>query len=333
MQTFLTPDPITLEIRNASGNIQIVLTDTTTTTVDVSASTSHPLGFLDDVFSAIGVGRSSSGRPAGGWAGRLESLGRGRPFGGGLFGEQHANDQPAEDGPTGPATDRSGAAPTRDDLVESVRVEHRDTDKPSVLIDTDSARDGWRSSFDIIVTAPNGSNIRILSQSSDVTVSGPAGIVDVRSASGDVQLDETSGKTLVQTASGKIRLAAAGSEVDFRTASGDVEVGPVGGDALVHTTSGSIKVGAVAGNISARSVSGDVRVADATSGSAEVNAVSGDVEIGVHAGSLASINLSTVSGSTDTDFAVAGEAPEGDAPVLEITVKTTSGDIRLRRAA
>ncbi len=310
MHTFLTPEPLTLEIRNAAGDTQIVLTDTQTTTVVVTPSDSHPLGFLDDMFKAFGGGRG---------------FGRSRQFGRGPFGDQ----------PTAMAD--LGNTDTQkvmlDDLADAVRVEHRAGEHGSVIVDTDPAKDGWRSAFTVTVTAPTGSNIRVQSQSSDVTVTGSARLVDVRTASGDVQLDQTTGKTLIQTASGDVGITAAGAEVDIRTASGDVEVGPVAGDALVHTTSGDIRLGAVAGNISARSVSGDVKVSDAVSGQAEINAVSGDVQIGVHAGSLASINLSTVSGSTDTDFEINGEVPDGDAPVLAITVKTTSGDIRLHRAA
>jgi len=305
MHTFLTPEPITLEIRNAAGEIQIVLTDTQTTTVTVNAGTSHPLGFLDDVFKAFGgVGRGFA---------------RGRQFG--PFGEQQ------------PPTEPDSQQAMMDDIAAAARVEHREGDHSTVIVDTDPARDGWRSAFNVSVTAPTGSNIRVQSQSGDLTVTGVAGLVDVRTASGDVQLDETTGKTLVQTASGDVGIGTAGAVVDVRTASGNVGVGPVGGDALIHTTSGDIRLGAVAGNISARSVSGDVRVSDAMAGQAEINAVSGDVQIGVHAGSLAAINLSTVSGNTDTEFEVTGDAPDGDAPVLEITVKTTSGDIRLHRAA
>ena len=53
MQTFLTPEPITIEIRNASGEIRVDLADVATTTVDVVAATSHPLGFLDDVIQGM----------------------------------------------------------------------------------------------------------------------------------------------------------------------------------------------------------------------------------------------------------------------------------------
>ncbi|SDP41560.1 DUF4097 and DUF4098 domain-containing protein YvlB [Nakamurella panacisegetis] len=310
MKTFLTPDPVTLEIRNATGDIQIILTDTSTTTVDVTAGTSHPLGFLDDVFKAFG----GPGR-------RFEGFARGRGYHGGPFGDA-GNDS------GDPLT-----ADTRENLTDLVRIEHREGDDPTVIVDTDPARDGWRSSFSVTVTAPTGSNIRVQAQSSDLTVTGTAALVDVRTSSGDVRLDETGTRTLVQSASGDIDIAAAAGNVDIRTASGDVQTGPIEGDALVHTTSGDVRLGAVTGNISARSVSGDVRVSDATAGQAEVNAVSGDVEIGVHPGSLASINLSTVSGTTDTDFEVQNEVSDGDAPILTITVTTTSGDIRLRRAA
>ena len=302
VHTFLTPEPIALDIRNAAGVVTVQLTDTATTSVRVSTASSHPLGFLDDMVKSLA-------------GGRFQGLGRGRGFGlgAGLFGDQM---------PSG-AGDAAGA----------VRVEHLTGEHAAVLIDSNSGREGWRVAFTIEVTAPSGSDVRVKSQSSAVTVTGVAGSADVRTASGDVQLDRTQRKAFIQTASGDVAITAAGGQIDIRTASGTVEVGPVGGDALIHSTSGDIRLGAVAGNISVRSVSGDVQVADAVAGQAEVDAVSGDVRIGVHAGSVASVNLTTFSGSTDTEFEVTGQAPDGDAPVLDIRVSTTSGDIRLHRAA
>lgn len=306
MKSFLTPDPITLEIRNAAGEIQIVLTDTPTTTIDVIAGTSHPLGFLDDVLKAFGGGRG---------------FGRGRSSG----------EQPVD--PSDRPTGGIDTAETPTDITDLVRIEHREGDRPAVVVDTDPARDGLRTSFTVVVTAPLSCSVRVQAQSADVVVTGTADLVDVRTASGDTKLDRTGAKTLVQSASGDVRITAAGGDVDVRTASGSVQIGQVAGDALVHTASGDVALGAVSGDVNARSVSGDVKVADATSGIARVSVVSGDVEIGVHPGSLAAIDLSTVSGRTVTDFEISGQAPDGDSPVLEITVNTTSGDIHLRRAA
>lgn len=286
MQTFLTPGPLTLEIRNSAGSVEIDLTDTTTTTVDVQPSSGHPLGFLDDVFRAFGP--------------------RGR---------QDAPD-PAQ-------------------ILDLVRVKHRHADgaSASLIIDTDPARSTWRAAFTIRVTAPADSNIRVQAQSADVRQTGVAALAEVRTASGDVQLDEVHRNSAVQTASGDVTIRRAGADLEVRTASGDVEVGPIAGNALVHTTSGDIRLAATGGNVNARSVSGDVRVTDAISGLTEVTAVTGDIEIGVHPGSLASVNLSTLTGDTHSDFEVLDDAPADGQPTLSIRVKTTSGDIRLRRAA
>lgn len=308
MHTFLTPEPVTLEIRNAAGEVRVVLTDTPTTTVEITPVTSHPLGFLDDVFKSFGG--SFGGAPFGGRGGR--GMARMRQFG--LGGDETST--------------------TAEDVAAAARVEHRPTGSGGTIeIDTDPARDGWRSSFTVLVTAPNGSSVRVKAQSSDVSTSGPSALADVRTASGTVTLDQVLGRALVQTASGSVEIAGVGGDADVRTASGDIHVGAIGGNVVAHTTSGRIDIGAVTGDISARSVSGDVLLADAAAGQADVSAVSGDVAIGVHPGSVAAVNLVTVSGTTATDFEVSPEAPEGDAPVLQITVKTTSGDIRLHRAA
>ena len=330
MHTFLTTEPITLEIRNASGEIRVDLADVATTTVDVVATSSHPFGFLDDVFRAV----ASKGAQFG--VDRKAFAGGGRP----------RFDRPSYD---------DSAAGAGDDPAERVRVDLRqpadESGAATLIVDTDTARDGWKSSFMVHVTAPIASGIRIQSQSADVTVTGRADRLETRTASGDVKVDEVTGRSVVQTASGDVAINAT-AECDVRTASGDIEVQSTGSDAVLHSTSGDIRVDNPAGNVNARSVSGDVRVLDAKSGQAEVVTVSGDVEIGIHAGTLAAVDLSTVSGATDSDFEVTDQAPRvvdadngantengadgeeaaEEGPTLDLRVKTTSGDIRLRRS-
>jgi hypothetical protein len=342
MHTFLTPEPITVEIRNASGDIRVDLADVTTTTVDVVASSGHPFGFIDDVIRAV--------------ASKGQSVGAGRIFGG-----DRRFDRPSDSYEGGPA----------DDPAERARVDYREpvTGKGGTLIvDTDPARDGWKSSFTVHVTAPASSGIRIQTQSADVDITGRSDRLETRTASGDVRIDEVTGKSLVQTASGDVIVNVTG-ECDIRTASGDIVVQAVTSEAVVHSTSGDIRLENLTGNTNARSVSGDIRVLDVTSGRAELTTVSGDVEVGIHAGSLAAIDLSTISGSTESDFEVSDEVPVGDqpvggssvddssfgdssvsdsflgddasaagpeqaeSPVLDLRVKTTSGNIRLRRSA
>lgn len=328
MHTFLTPEPITVEIRNASGEIRVDLADVATTTVDVVASAGHPLGFLDDVFRAVAAKAQSVG------AGRSRST-------------NYGND--------GLGSDTFGGTDSAEDPAERVKVDLREApaDRPgtaTLSVDTDPARDGWKSSFTVHVTAPTASGIRIQSQSADVIVTGSAERLEARTASGDIRVDEVTGRSVVQTASGDIVIDAT-ADCDLRTASGAIEVRSVTADAVVHSTSGNVRLSSTTGNVNVRSVSGDVRVLDATSGRTEVVTVSGDVEIGIHAGSLTAVDLSTVSGSTNTDFEVSDDVPAPppadsaqqdpemtfekaaqEEPILDLRVKTTSGDIHLRRA-
>ncbi|GGL95295.1 DUF4097 family beta strand repeat-containing protein [Nakamurella endophytica] len=301
MYTYLTPEPLTVEIRNAAGQVHIDLSDTTTSTVDVTA-TGGPLGFLDDVVRAFG----GNGR------------GRGWGFAGGA---QRPGDPASAGDPADPA--------------DRVRVEHTASgeDGGRLIVDTDPANAGWRTAFVVRVTAPAHSSVRVQSHSADVTVTGPADRVEIRTASGDVRLTEARSDLAAHTASGDVHVDRAGGSVDVRSASGTLHVGEVAGDALVRATSGNVHVGPADGDVSVRSVSGDVRITDVGGGRTEVDSVSGDVEIGVRQGTRASLNLSTLSGSTDTEFEVSDTAPDGDAPLLEIRVRTTSGDIRLHRAA
>jgi hypothetical protein len=282
LHSFATPEPTTLEIRNASGDVVVTLTDTASTSVEVTAVQGQGFEFLDRVLRNV---------------------------------------------PWNPGGDPDAGA---GDPAGRVRVEERNG---TIVIDTDTARPGWRSSFLIVVTAPVGSGVRVQSQSADVRISGRSGRAEVRTASGEVQVDDVDGGALLQTASGDVLVGQVGGDLDAKTASGSITAGAVGGAATVVTTSGDIRLATAGEGIVGRSVSGDVRIADAVRGRLEATSVSGDVEIGVHPGSGATVSLATLTGDTNTDFEVTDSPTDPEAgPVLDIRVKTTSGDIRLRRA-
>jgi hypothetical protein len=371
MHTFLTPEPITVEIRNATGEIRVDLADVAATTVDVTTSASHPLGFLDDIFKAVAAkGAQFTGDR------KVFSTGRARSENDG-FG-------------SGPSTEP-------EDPADRVRVDLRQpvdgNGVATLIVDTDPARTGWKSSFSVHVTVPTNSGIRIQSQAADVTVVGVSNRLETRTASGDVTVDQVAGRAVVQTASGDVSIAATG-DCDIKTASGEITVGKVGASALVHSTSGDIEIGSPAGNVNARSVSGEITVRDVVTGRTELTTVSGDVEVGIHAGTLTAVDVNTISGHTESDFEVSDEIPrpatddsqaEGNPapaqdpldvaaqawgsdpidldlegprvdattapdepadreaatdepaaqqePKLDLRIKTTSGDVRLRRAA
>lgn len=63
MHSYLTPDPITCEVRNAAGAVTVDLTDTSMTTVEVIAADDQPGGFLDDVIRSV-AGWAPAEQPA-----------------------------------------------------------------------------------------------------------------------------------------------------------------------------------------------------------------------------------------------------------------------------
>jgi hypothetical protein len=298
VDTFLTPDPIVVEIRNAAGDIRIDLTDTHTTTVEVGPVTGGAMSFLDGVLRSAGVSRDGEEpRP------RVELI-PARPARTGPVGDT--------DTETGPATDRP-------------------TGKARLVVDTDPARTSWRSAFSVVVTAPAKSDVRVQSQAADLTVRGPANQVDARTASGMVVLDEADGALAASTASGAVTVGATGGQTDIRTASGNITVGSVQHGATVATTSGAVELSSVQAAASVRSVSGRVTVADLVDGGVDITSVSGDVVVGVHPGTAASLALHTASGTAGSDLHVTPDAPQGASPA-SIAVTSTSGDIRVRRS-
>lgn len=357
---FLTPEPVTVEIRNAAGDVQVDLVDAVTdgagpahvTTVEVlAAGGGQPLGFLDDIFKAVNSGRlgeelrsafgrrdtgdgTAGGGPAawfGGSAGRDDDGhykgGPGGGFGGfGGFG--------------------AGSVGADEDPADRVRVEHTepraDGRRAIVVVDTDPARSGWRSSFTIRVRAPRGSGVRAQTQSADVAVTGVADRLEIRTASGAVAVDRVTEKAVVQTASGAVTVTEA-TDADLRTASGRIGADHLDGTVVAHSTSGDIRIDRMSGDGSVRTVSGDVRLAEVGPGRLEAVSVSGDVEVALRPGVGAAVNLSTISGVTDSDLTINDRSggPDGDQtpgesptaqPDLDLRVTTTSGDIGLRRA-
>jgi DUF4097 and DUF4098 domain-containing protein YvlB len=98
--------------------------------------------------------------------------------------------------------------------------------------------------------------------SGDVTVRSIDGAADVNTASGDVELGRVGGELVAKAASGDINVNEAGADVKIRTASGDQRIGGViAGSVELQSMSGDISVGIRQGSnvwVDARAMSGDL---------------------------------------------------------------------------
>ena len=182
------------------------------------------------------------------------------------------------------------------------------------------------------VRCPEGAAASVRTKSADVSARGRLAKAHVASASGDVELERVEGDASFETASGDVAIAETGGDVTVHTASGDVDLGRVGGRLRANLVSGDVRARAVEGSVTVNVVSGDVEVGEVVAGTVTVQSVSGDVEIGVRRGSRVHVDANTLSGTTHSELEL-GDAPVGGGgPLVELRVKTVSGDVSVVRA-
>jgi DUF4097 and DUF4098 domain-containing protein YvlB len=132
-----------------------------------------------------------------------------------------------------------------------------------------------------------------------------------------------------------VHVGEAGSSLEVQSVSGDLHVGSVRGDIRAQLVSGDVHVRDAGASISTNTVSGDQRFEAVQRGRIELKAISGDVMVGVRSGSRVYVDANTVSGSTSSELELSDSpapTPADDAPLVELFVKTVSGDVRIERA-
>ena len=105
-------------------------------------------------------------------------------------------------------------------------------------------------------------SVNVKTASGEVDVREAGDEVTVQSASGDIDVGSARGAVSVNTASGDVRIGDAGGDVSANTVSGDLELGAVlRGRVGVHSVSGDVRVGVRRGAkayLDCTSVSGDM---------------------------------------------------------------------------
>ncbi len=227
------------------------------------------------------------------------------------------------------------------ELVESARIElvRRGTGY-EVVVETRQGHGFWISfgrgpDIRLRVTCPPGADLDVRTKSADVEARGDYGAVEVKTASGDVHVQDASGETRIKSASGDVHIEHAGSLLEVNSASGDLHAGAVDGDLRAQLLSGDVHVREAGGSINANTVSGDQRFEAVERGRIELKAISGDVNVGIRRGSRLYVDANTLSGSTSSELELSDAPSEElseDAPLVELFVKTVSGDVRIERA-
>jgi DUF4097 and DUF4098 domain-containing protein YvlB len=144
----------------------------------------------------------------------------------------------------------------------------------------------------------------------------------------------------LHSASGSIDVNGLQGPVQIETASGAIHMSNLAGDVRARSTSGAIDGASISRLVDAHSMSGAIDVSGNFGTDAQVGSVSGEVTLRFTPAASVRIEASSLSGDISTaGFGFAGQVSGGHAlsgnvgtGATTVTVRTTSGAIRLRRA-
>jgi DUF4097 and DUF4098 domain-containing protein YvlB len=183
------------------------------------------------------------------------------------------------------------------------------------------------------VRCPHRTGLTVRSRSADLHGRGVFGPTDVKTASGDTMLDRVEGRANIAGASGDVEVRTAAGSLDVNSASGDVLIQRAEDAVRVNVISGDVSIREALAPVSVNSVSGDQIVEVGSGGAVSLQSVSGDIDVAVRRGINVFMDVRTISGDTGSELEVGDEPPADDVPMLELRLKTVSGDVTIRRAA
>jgi len=157
------------------------------------------------------------------------------------------------------------------------------------------------------------------------------GTVKADTASGDVVVERVLGDLRVRSASGNVRVGEVTGTVDVKSASGNVTLGQTGGDVRLIGASSDINLDRALSSVGIKLASGNVRIGSALRGSVSLHAASGGLELGVPEGTAAKLDVTSGSGRVHSSLPPA-TGPDPADQLLEVHVRTGSGDVRVHRA-
>lgn len=223
-------------------------------------------------------------------------------------------------------------------ILDSVTVDLRTRGGERVLLVDTPDRGafsflGRSPEFDLRVRCPDLPAVRARSGSADFEGRGAFASLALKTASGDTDVARVDGDASVQTASGDVHIGLAGGGTTVQTASGDVTMDRAEREVRAQLVSGDLTLRDARDSVEVRTVSGDLVLEGVTSGSIVLVSVSGDIRVGVRKGANVWMDVRSVSGDTSSELTPTEGPPSDDAPVVELRIKSVSGDVQIESAA
>jgi hypothetical protein len=212
-----------------------------------------------------------------------------------------------------------------------------------ISLEAETGRGGFASIVDYDLTVPASLNLTFEGWSTDVTIEGSSGEIDVETFEGDITIVGGSGSITAETMSGEIRIEGADGVIEANSVAEDIRVSNSSGEVYVETVGGSIILeGLSATVVEAGSVGGRVSFEGTVVDGGEYFFIShgGTVSITIPEASNASVTVASIHGNISSDFPGTPDLERGARNRFtignggaNIEVETFGGRIVLRRSS
>lgn len=189
------------------------------------------------------------------------------------------------------------------------------------------------------IQVPYATEVELDSGSGDQRVAGIRGPVRTNAGSGDIEISGVGQEVIAKVGSGDIRVAGA-AKVNINIGSGRVELSKIREDVKVDVGSGNVSLEEIGGDIAVSTGSGNVRLNSNLGAGVRwhLRTGSGHVRLALPPDARFVITAKVSSGEIEMDFPLAGKIRKrelrgtvGESPEAEIHIKTSSGDIRIKK--
>ncbi len=222
---------------------------------------------------------------------------------------------------------------TLDDNAEKLIFERVDS---RVTLEVKVATGGYDGKgSQLIVHVPLASRLEIHGISTDVSITGTGGLIDIQTVSGDLRLKNLDGSVETESISGDVYMTSVAGNVEANSVSGDVTLNGQGDAYELATVSGDIRMTApMLNKLEAATVSGDIQIQGRLSTTAVValESMNGDITLALQDEINARFDLQTGPGG-DIRNEVSDEQPVQErytgAEALSITTGSGSGRVKM----
>jgi DUF4097 and DUF4098 domain-containing protein YvlB len=157
------------------------------------------------------------------------------------------------------------------------------------------------------------------------------GALDLRTSAGGIAVDHVTGRAEISTSSGELRVRRADGPAELKNSNGGTWIGAVGGDLKATASNGDITIGRAGGSVGARTANGKIQIAELVRGTANLKSGFGGIDVAVRPGTAVRLDLYTNFGKVRNGLD-STDGPAGAGDTAELEVRTSFGDITIRRA-